>query len=63
LLILDGVLDALDVRECPDLLAHLFDRSAPWTLIVATTNPAVVSLCDRIVELTPTESAQPTRLH
>ena len=51
LLILDGVLDALDMRECPDLLPRLFDRSAPWTLLVATTNPAVVGMCDRTIEL------------
>jgi ABC-type multidrug transport system fused ATPase/permease subunit len=51
LLILDGVLDRLDLGECPDLLPRLFDRSAPWTLLVASTNPAVVGMCDRIVSL------------
>ena len=51
LLILDGVLDALDLRECSDLLPRLFDRSTPWTLLVASTNPAVVGMCDRTVEL------------
>ena len=51
LLILDGVLDALDPRDCPDLLPRLFDRSAPWTLLVASTNPAVVGMCDRIIGL------------
>jgi len=53
LLILDGVLDALDLRECPDLLPRLFDRSAPWTLFVASTNPSVVGMCDRAIELPP----------
>lgn len=53
LLILDGVLDALDLRECPDLLPRLFDRSAPWTLLVASTNPSVVGMCDRTIELSP----------
>jgi ABC-type bacteriocin/lantibiotic exporter with double-glycine peptidase domain len=62
LLILDGVLDRLDPRECPDLLPRLFDRSAPWTLIVSTTNAAVVGLCDRIVGMNPTEPTQPTPL-
>jgi ABC-type multidrug transport system fused ATPase/permease subunit len=51
LLILDGVLDGIDHRECPDLLPHLFDRSAPWTLLVASTNPEVVRLCDRAIAL------------
>ena len=51
LLILDGVLDALDLREYPDLLPRLFDRSAPWTLLVASSDPVVVSRCDRTVEM------------
>lgn len=51
LLILDGVLDALDLRECPDLLPRLFDRSAPWTLLVASANPKVVGMCDRNINL------------
>lgn len=51
LLILDGALDALDLRECPDLVPRLFDRAAPWTLLVATANPAVQQLCDRVIEL------------
>ncbi|MBA4187541.1 MAG: ABC transporter ATP-binding protein [Planctomycetaceae bacterium] len=55
LLILDGVLDALDLRECPDLLPRLFDRSAPWTLLITSTNPAVVGMCDRIIGFTSTE--------
>lgn len=50
MLILDGVLDGLDHRECPDLLSHLFDRAAPWTLLVSTADPAVVGLCDRVIE-------------
>jgi putative ABC transport system ATP-binding protein len=53
LLILDGVLDALDLSECPDLVPRLFDRSAPWTLLVATADPAVAGMCDRVVTLAP----------
>lgn len=49
LLVLDGVLDGLDLRECPDLLPRLFDRAAPWTLLVATNSPAIIGLCDRVV--------------
>jgi ABC-type multidrug transport system fused ATPase/permease subunit len=55
LLILDGALDGLDVRDCPDLLPRLFDRSSPWTLIVSSANPAVVGMCDRIIGAAPTE--------
>ena len=50
LLILDGVLDALDLRACPDLLPRLFDRSAPWTLLVATADPDIIRRCDRVIE-------------
>lgn len=62
LLILDGVLDALALRECPDLLPRLFDRAAPWTLLVASTNPAVVGMCDRIVGPPAGEHADPVPL-
>lgn len=55
LLILDGVLDALDLRECPELLPCLFDRQNPWTLLVASANPVVVGLCDRIISLSATD--------
>jgi len=51
LLILDGVLDALDFRESPELLSRLFDRSAPWTLVVSSINPEIVRLCDRLIGL------------
>jgi ABC-type bacteriocin/lantibiotic exporter with double-glycine peptidase domain len=56
LLILDGVLDALDLRECPDLLPRLFDRSAPWTLLVVSSNPGVIRRCDRTVEFAHPDS-------
>lgn len=57
LLILDGVLDAIDLRDCPDLVPRLFDRSAPWTLLVSSTDPAVVGMCDRVISLSPSEPA------
>jgi ABC-type bacteriocin/lantibiotic exporter with double-glycine peptidase domain len=57
LLILDGALDALDLRECPGLLNRLFDRAAPWTLIVASANPAVLGMCDRTISLSAGEHA------
>jgi ABC-type bacteriocin/lantibiotic exporter with double-glycine peptidase domain len=49
LLLLDDVLDTLDLNDCPELLPALFDRAAPWTLIVATHSPAVLARCDRVV--------------
>lgn len=51
LLILDGALDALNLKDCPDLLPRLFDRSAPWTLLVTSADPDIVRLCDRTIEL------------
>ena len=59
LLILDGVFDTFDPGECPGLLPRLFDRSAPWTLLVASTDPAVVGMCDRIIRLSPAEISEP----
>jgi ABC-type bacteriocin/lantibiotic exporter with double-glycine peptidase domain len=52
LLILDGTLDSLDLSECPDLLARLFDPAAPWTLLVATVDPDVQARCNVRVVLT-----------
>lgn len=63
LLVLDAVLDRLDLRECPDLIPRLFDRSAPWTLLVASASQAVVAMCDRIVSVTadrPRELVSPS---
>lgn len=56
LLLLDGALDGFDAA---DLIPVLFDRAAPWTLVVATANPAVAARCDRTVTLAP--AAEPTR--
>jgi putative ABC transport system ATP-binding protein len=47
LLILDGVLDNLDPIDCPEFLNCLFDPSRPWTLLVASTNPTILGMCDR----------------
>ena len=55
LLILDGSLDSSDLRECPVLVPRVFDRSAPWTLLVVSTNPEVVGMCDRIIALPQAE--------
>ncbi len=51
LLILDGTLDALDLRDCPELLQVLNDRTAPWTLLIGTVLPEIAQLCDRTIEL------------
>lgn len=61
LLILDGVLDDLDLRECPDLMPRLFDRRAPWTLLVSSANPAVIGRCDRVLGLNPPDPPHPAQ--
>ncbi|MGB8853846.1 MAG: ABC transporter ATP-binding protein [Pirellulales bacterium] len=50
LLLINGMLDALDVQDCPQLIESLFDRSAPWSLVVVTTRDDIKKRCDRLVE-------------
>jgi ABC-type bacteriocin/lantibiotic exporter with double-glycine peptidase domain len=50
LLLLNGILDALDLYDCPQLIDSLFDRSAPWSLVVVTTRDDIKKRCDRLVE-------------
>ncbi|MEZ6143666.1 MAG: ABC transporter ATP-binding protein [Zavarzinella sp.] len=51
LLVLDGVLDRLDLEECPRLLETLFAENAPWTLVVVTRNQEILDRCDRVLNL------------
>ncbi|NCA11410.1 ABC transporter ATP-binding protein [bacterium] len=50
LLLIDGLLDGLDIHECPQLLEALFDRQAPWTLVVVTARDDIRNRCDKTVE-------------
>jgi putative ABC transport system ATP-binding protein len=51
LVLLDGVLDYLDPSNTTALLKTLFGRSAPWTVIVITRDPAIQQMCDRRILL------------
>lgn len=51
LLLLDETLDRLDASELAPLLPALTSPERPWTLIVATTQNAVVSACDKRLAL------------
>lgn len=51
LLVLDGILDSINIQECPDLIPHLFDRSSPWTLLVVSNRNDLVVKCDRVLGL------------
>jgi ABC-type bacteriocin/lantibiotic exporter with double-glycine peptidase domain len=50
LLLVNGMLDRLDLRSCPEVLDSLFDRAAPWTLVIVTARDDIKSRCDRTVE-------------
>ena len=50
LLLIDGVLDGLDVHDCPELIASLFVRETPWTLVVVTARDVITNSCDSTVD-------------
>jgi len=50
LLLIDGLLDGLDMLGCPELVTSILDRSAPWTLVIATARADIQQRCDRVVE-------------
>lgn len=52
LLLIDEGLDALDLDARRRVLETLFDRSAPWTLLLVTHAGDVADRCDRVVALT-----------
>lgn len=53
LLLLDDLLDALDKKSVQEVLPAIFDKKLPWTIVVATRDPAITALCDRTVVLAP----------
>ena len=50
LLLINGMLDRLDLRTCPELIESLFDPAAPWTLVIVTARDEIKTRCDRVVE-------------
>jgi ABC-type bacteriocin/lantibiotic exporter with double-glycine peptidase domain len=52
LLLINRMLDSLDTADCPQLVESLFDRAAPWTLVIVTTRPEIAALCDTTVDWT-----------
>jgi putative ABC transport system ATP-binding protein len=50
LLLIDGMLDGLDVHDCPELIASLFVRDNPWTLVVVTARDTITNSCDLTVD-------------
>jgi ABC-type bacteriocin/lantibiotic exporter with double-glycine peptidase domain len=50
LLLIDGMLDRLELTSSPAIVDSLFDRGAPWTLVIVTARDDIKQRCDRIVE-------------
>lgn len=51
LLVLDEALDGLDLDARRHLFESVFDRNAPWTLLVVTHEQGVAARCDRAIAL------------
>jgi ABC-type bacteriocin/lantibiotic exporter with double-glycine peptidase domain len=52
LLLIDEALDhADDSPELEAIFSHLFDPNAPWTLILASSQPTVLRRCDAVYEV------------
>ncbi len=51
LLLIDELFDGLDDASFHRLTKVVFDRSRPWTVIVATRMPELRNLCDQAIEL------------
>jgi putative ABC transport system ATP-binding protein len=52
LLLIDETLDHIhDAPDIESLLDVLFDRGAPWTLVIASVHPSLLARCDKIYEI------------
>ncbi|MFM9024774.1 MAG: ATP-binding cassette domain-containing protein [Planctomycetaceae bacterium] len=52
LLLINNLLDSLDTRDCPELIESLFDRAAPWSLVIVTARDDIARRCDKTVNWT-----------
>jgi len=51
LLVIDGLLDGFTPDILAPVLDLLFDRNAPWTLLMISSNPSILQRCDRQISL------------
>lgn len=51
LLLVDKLLDGLDPKELQPLLSMLLTKEAPWTLLLATRDPEILTRCDRVLRI------------
>lgn len=61
LLLLDESLEGLDLTTIAELERCLFDRSNPWTLVLATRVPELVERCDQVLRLGQCRLVEPRR--
>ncbi|MFM7148512.1 MAG: hypothetical protein ACKO23_01595, partial [Gemmataceae bacterium] len=51
LLLIDETLDTMDPDRRDHIVHSIFDPQAPWTLLIVTRDPEIISRCDRILNL------------
>ncbi len=51
LLLIDELLDGLDKKSFEEVVPAIFDKSRPWTVVVASRDPALIARCDRAIRL------------
>ena len=49
LLVLDDIFHGIPPLETQSILDMLFDKSAPWTLLIASNNPVIIGRADRVM--------------
>ena len=52
LLLIDGLLDGLDIHDCPELVESILDHGEPWTVVIVSARDDIQQRCDRAVEWT-----------
>lgn len=60
LLVLDEVLDDFDATTRLQLSPLLFDRAAPWTLLLISRRPELIDQCDRAVTIGRAQAGGPS---
>ncbi|MDF1662440.1 MAG: ABC transporter ATP-binding protein, partial [Planctomycetota bacterium] len=58
LLLIDRLLDGLEIEQRKTVYEHLTAPEYHWTLLLASQNPNIIGLCERVVKLSKEGSAQ-----
>jgi ABC-type bacteriocin/lantibiotic exporter with double-glycine peptidase domain len=51
MLLLDELVDGLDEQSLKVFAGAILNRSLPWTVVIASRDPAVARLCDQVIHL------------